>query len=132
MVKNIHPSDCIKYLGIYLDYDLSGRHQCFALGKKLNRSIGMLSKARHYIPSDEIKSLYYTIFSSHMTYGCQIWHKSNIYASYLLPILMLHTSQFSNKKLKFLSKILLLFKIFYLFMTIFTTNYIFASITISL
>ena len=78
--NKIHPSDYIKYLGIYLDYDLSGRHQCFVLGKKLNRSIGMLSKSRHYIPPDELKSLYYAIFSSHMTYGCQIWHKSNIHS----------------------------------------------------
>ena len=40
----------------------------------------MLSKARHYIPSDELISLYYAIFSSHMTYGCQIWYNNNVYS----------------------------------------------------
>ena len=33
----------------------------------------MLCKARHYIPSDELRTLYYAIFSSHLIYGSQIW-----------------------------------------------------------
>ena len=38
----------------------------------------MLSKIRHYVPKEELKSIYYAIFSSHMTYGCQVWgQKSN-------------------------------------------------------
>ena len=37
----------------------------------------MLSKARHYIPEKELISLYYAIFSSHLTYGCQIWSQNN-------------------------------------------------------
>ena len=35
----------------------------------------MLSKIRH-ISHEELKSVYYAIFSSHMTYGCQIWGQS--------------------------------------------------------
>ena len=33
----------------------------------------MLSKVRHYVPKEELKSIYHAIFSSHMIYGCQIW-----------------------------------------------------------
>ena len=33
----------------------------------------MLSKIRHYVPKEELKSIYYAIFSSHMVYGSQIW-----------------------------------------------------------
>ena len=33
----------------------------------------MLCKARHYVPSEELKSIYYAIFSSHLVYGCQVW-----------------------------------------------------------
>ena len=76
----IFPSDYIKYLGIYLDFDLTGKQQSCVLIKKLNRSNGMLSKARHYIPADELKSLYYAIFSSHMSYGCQVWHNNNVHS----------------------------------------------------
>ena len=72
----IYPSEFIKYLGIYLDTTLSGKHHCELLSIKLKRANGMLSMIRHYIPHEELKSVYYAIFSSHMTYGCQIWGQS--------------------------------------------------------
>ena len=45
----IYPSEFIKYLGIYLDTTLSGKHHCELLSIKLKRANGMLSKIRHYI-----------------------------------------------------------------------------------
>jgi hypothetical protein len=69
----IYPSSHIKYLGVYLDATLSGKHHCDILVKKLKRANGILSKARHYVPRDELLSIYYAIFSSHLIYGCQIW-----------------------------------------------------------
>ena len=72
----IIPSNYIKYLGIYLDSNLSGQYHCDLLLKKLKRSNGMLCKARHYVQLDELRSIYYAIFSSHMVYGCQVWGQS--------------------------------------------------------
>ena len=69
----IFPSKYIKYLGMYLDETLNGAHHCHILTKTLRRANGMLCKARHYIPIEDLKTLYYAIFSSHLTYGCQIW-----------------------------------------------------------
>ena len=37
----------------------------------------MLSKVRHYVPEHELISVYHAIFSSHMTYGCQIWGQNS-------------------------------------------------------
>ena len=70
------PSKFIKYLGIYLDSTLSGSHHCDLLARKLRRVNGLLSKIRHYVPLEELKSIYYAIFSSHMIYGSQIWGQS--------------------------------------------------------
>ena len=81
----VRPSDSIKYLGVYLDSTLSGKHHCDILAKKLKRANGMLTKIRHYVPETELRSIYYAIFSSHMTYGAQIWgqtitvHNENIF-----------------------------------------------------
>ena len=69
----IKPSNYIKYLGIYLDNKLNGDYLCNILSKKLNRAVGMLSKIRHYVSQQELKSIYHAIFSSHMIYGSQIW-----------------------------------------------------------
>ena len=71
--KTLTPSKSVKYLGIYLDEYLSGTTQCTELIKKLNRANGMLAKARHYVPELELKNIYHAIFSSHITYGSQIW-----------------------------------------------------------
>ena len=71
----------IKYLGVYLDDTLSGQYHCALLINKLARSNAMLSKARHFVPIDKLISIYFAIFSSHMTYGCQIWglNKSSLH-----------------------------------------------------
>ena len=69
----IFPSKNLRYLGIYLDETLNGGFHCKTLATKLKRANGMLCKARHYISKDDLKILYYAIFSSHLMYGCQIW-----------------------------------------------------------
>ena len=69
----IIPSKNIKYLGIYIDQHLNFNFHCEMLSKKLKRANGMLSKARHYLETANLKNLYYAIFSSHLTYGCQVW-----------------------------------------------------------
>ena len=68
----IYPSKSIKYLGMYLDETLNGAFHSKILSTKLKRANGMLCKARHYISSDELRTLYYAIFSSHLN-ACQIW-----------------------------------------------------------
>ena len=73
MAIEFFPSKQLRYLGIYLDETLNGGFHCQTLAKKLKRANGMLCKARHYISKDDLKILYYAIFSSHLMYGCQIW-----------------------------------------------------------
>ena len=76
----IIPSQYIKYLGVLVDTHLNGYFHCDTLVKKLKRANGMLCKARHYVPQEELKSIYYAIFSSHLSYGCRIWgQKSNVH-----------------------------------------------------
>ena len=58
----IKPSLHIKYLGIHLDSTLSGNYHCEVLSTKLKRANGMLSKIRHYVPQEELRSIYFSIF----------------------------------------------------------------------
>ena len=39
----------------------------------------MLSKIRHYVPFQTLRSIYYSIFSSNLTYGSQIWGQNPNY-----------------------------------------------------
>lgn len=69
----IYPSSYIKYLGIYLDEHLDGSAHCTELLTTLRRSIGMISKVKHYLSQSELMSFYHATFASNMLYGSQIW-----------------------------------------------------------
>ena len=71
--KKLLPSNYVKYLGILIDSHLKWNYQTDNLASKLSRAIGMLTKIRHYVSKNTLRSIYYGIFSSTLTYGCQIW-----------------------------------------------------------
>ena len=64
-----------KYLGVYLDENLSGESHCEELIKKLNRANGMLAKAKQFVPLNELKNVYHAIFPSHLMVA-KFGHKS--------------------------------------------------------
>ena len=69
----IKPSNQVKYLGVILQEDLHWNKYLSNLGKKLSRSIGLLSKIRHYVPKHLLRAIYFSIFNSHLIYACEIW-----------------------------------------------------------
>ena len=77
--KRLYPSTCIKYLGVLLDEHLSWKPHINELTKKLNRSNYMLSKIRHYVDENTIRSLHFSLFSSHINYCCQVWGQNGNY-----------------------------------------------------
>ena len=77
--NRIAQTNNVKYLGVYLDKFLDGSAHCISLHTKLQRANGMIAKARHFLRNDPraLLSLYYSIFSSHMVYGCQVFGQSD-------------------------------------------------------
>ena len=47
------------------------------LKQKLNKANGILAKLRHHLPSDILKTVYYSLFDTHLRYACQVWGQSN-------------------------------------------------------
>ena len=85
--KRLLPSKFVKYLGLILDSHLNWRFHTDILASKLTRSIGMLCKIRHYVDSNTLRSIYYGIFSSLMTYGSQNWGQfQNKYVNRILKL----------------------------------------------
>ena len=58
---------------MYIDPNLNWNYNTKILASKLSRSIGMLSKIRHYVNNETLRSIYFAIFSSHLSYGSIIW-----------------------------------------------------------
>ena len=67
------PVDHVKYLGMYLDSYLSWEYHIHELSKKLSRANGILSKLRYNSPLEVCLQVYYSIFYSHLIYGCNVW-----------------------------------------------------------
>ena len=71
--KKLQASSYVKYLGIYLDQYLDWSPHVNHLSHKLVKANAMLCKLRHYVNEATIKSIYYAIFHSHLSYVCTAW-----------------------------------------------------------
>ena len=58
-----------------MDSRLTWKHHISELAKKLNRAVGLLYKIRQFCPKDVLRSLYFSLFSSHMGYAISVWGK---------------------------------------------------------
>ena len=67
------PSNYVRYLGVYLDGYLNWSPHINHLSQKLVKANAMLSKLRHLVNVATIKSIYYAIFHSHLSYVCTAW-----------------------------------------------------------
>ena len=61
---NIKRSDCVKYLGVLLDENLTWKNQVQKLNKSLSKICGLIFKIRHYVPLATRKLIYYSMFHS--------------------------------------------------------------------
>ena len=75
--QKIRQKTCIKYLGVLIDEHLLFKDHINFLKQKLNRANGILAKLRHHLPSDILKTVYYSLFDTHLRYACQVWGQSN-------------------------------------------------------
>jgi len=67
----LEPSSSAKYLGITIDKNLLWDHEIHNLAAKLSRSVGFLSKLRHFLDYKTLISIYYALFDSHIIYRLQ-------------------------------------------------------------
>ena len=66
-------SSHVKYLGILLDEFLTWNYHFDFLSSKLSKANGILAKLRHFIPLTLLKTLYYALFHSHLSYASIVW-----------------------------------------------------------
>lgn len=59
----------VKYLGIYIDDELSWIPHIEHLQKQIARSTALLSKLRYYVNIDVRRTVYYSLVHSHLNYG---------------------------------------------------------------
>ena len=74
-----------KYLGITLDNNRLNFHEHIKITEtKVARSVGILSKLKHYLPESAMLQLYYSLVHSQLIYELAAW--SNTFPSYLAKL----------------------------------------------
>ena len=77
----------VKYLGIMMDNNLNWKGLATYIAKKMERSIGILSKLRYYVTLDTLITLYFALLYPFLIYGILIW--GNTYPSNIKPLFIL-------------------------------------------
>ena len=75
--QKIRQKTCTKYLGVLLDEHLLFKDHINTLKQKLNRANGIMAKLRYHLPFDILKTVYYSLFDTHLHYAFQVWGQSN-------------------------------------------------------
>ena len=71
--KRLYPTESVKYLGVKIDTNLSWQYYVNDLSVKLNKANALLFKMRKYVSFKILRSIYFAIFDSYLSYCCLVW-----------------------------------------------------------
>ena len=70
--KRLYPTESVKCLGVKIDTNLSWQYHFNDLSVKLNRANVLLFKMRKYVSCKILRSIYFAIFDSYLSYCCLV------------------------------------------------------------
>ena len=71
--KRLYPTESLKCLGMKIDRNLSWQYHVNDLSIKLNGTNALLFKLRKYVSLKILRSTYFAIFDTHLSYCCLAW-----------------------------------------------------------
>ena len=71
--KRLQPTECVKYLSVKIDANLSWQYHVNDLSIKLNRANAILFKMRKFVILKILRSIYFAIFAYYLFYCCLVW-----------------------------------------------------------
>ena len=71
--KRLYPTESVKCLGVKIDTNLSWQYHFNDLSVKLNRANVLLFKMRKYVSCKILRSIYFAIFDSYLSYCYLAW-----------------------------------------------------------
>ena len=72
----LESKDHVKYLGVLIDYKLSWKNHIDSITLKLSKTIGLLSKIRHFVPFHTLVSIYNCLVVPYLRYGLIAWRSN--------------------------------------------------------
>ena len=71
--KRLYPTECVKNLGVKIYINFSWQYHVNDLSIKLNRTNALLLKMRKYVSLKILRSIYFAICDSYLSYCCLVW-----------------------------------------------------------
>jgi len=71
--SNIRRHSCIKYLGVFIDEDMTWKSHINAISSKLSRNIGIIGKSRYFLSTCELLLLYNSLILPYLNYCAVVW-----------------------------------------------------------
>ena len=75
---NLEMKDCVKYLCLMIDSNLSWKYHIKSICHKISKSIGIIAKIQHYVPRHVLLSVYNSPIVPCLTYGICAWGNSAV------------------------------------------------------
>ena len=71
--KRLYPTESAKYLCLKINTNLTWQYHVNDLPIKLNRANALLFRMRKYVSLKILRSIYFDIFNSYLSYCCLVW-----------------------------------------------------------
>ena len=71
--KALQQKDHVKYLGVLIDEHLNWKYQINQVALKISRGIGILAKLKPYLKEKLLRTIYFSLVYSYLSYGVQAW-----------------------------------------------------------
>ena len=71
--KEIERVEVIKFLGVFLDNNLTWKHHINEKAKQISKTVGNMSKLKNILPQRVLKTIYISLMESQLLYGLIIW-----------------------------------------------------------
>ena len=85
-IQDIHQTQCCKYLGMFVDADLSFKSPIEYVRKRLGKQCGIICKLRHYVPRAQLINYYRSNIEPIIQYGVLVYGCTSM--RNLMPILI--------------------------------------------
>ena len=63
----------VRYLAVLIDSILSWKHYITHISTKISKSLGILARIRHFVPSNTVLNMYRSLIQPYLSYAIAVW-----------------------------------------------------------
>ena len=73
---SLAPKNYFKYLGVFMDSNLTWKYHIEYIASNLSKRIGIISRLRHFVPVSTLICIYNSLMLPYLTYGVIVWGRA--------------------------------------------------------